>query len=58
MKIKVFASDKDPRSVGDDLTNQIEKWQSTLTSQIEIVSVHSNSNGYGWMVVLTYKIIA
>lgn len=53
-KIKVFASSKNPESVGDDLTCQIEKWQESLSSPIEIVNVHSNSNGYGWMIVLTY----
>ena len=54
-KIKVFASDKNPSGVGDDLTEQIEKWQGTLPNKIEIVNVHSNSNGYCWMVVLTYR---
>ena len=52
--IKVFASGKDPHLAADDLTSQIEKWQESLPTPIEIVNVHSNSNGYGWMIVLTY----
>lgn len=57
-KIKIFASDKNPINVGEDLTEKIEKWQSSLSNQIEIVNVHSNSNGYGWMIVITYRLIS
>lgn len=57
-KIKIFASDKNPVNVCDDLTGQIEKWQTTLPNQIEIVNVHSNSNDYGWMIVITYRVVS
>lgn len=53
--IKVFTSGCGPKEAGDDLTNQFETWFDALAN-IEVTSTHSNSNKYGWMLVVTYKI--
>lgn len=56
--IKVFTTDKGPAYAGDHLTLEFEKWYKTLDSQkIEILNIHSNSNKFGWMMIIHYKLI-
>lgn len=55
-KIKVFITknltDKNDAEI---LNTQIEEWEKGFTGGVEIVNVHSNSNKFGWMIVITYK---
>jgi len=53
--IKVFTTSSSPDRAGNDLTNQYDAWLSNLGYKIEIISIHSNSNKYGWMLVIQYK---
>lgn len=53
--IKVFTTSASPDRAGNDLTNQYDAWLSNLGYKIEIISIHSNSNKYGWMLVIQYK---
>jgi len=52
--IKIFTSNKEPKDAGDDLTSQFETWQKSM-SNIEIIQIHSNSNSYGWMIIIHYN---
>ena len=56
--IKVFTTDKSPYSAGNDLTSQFENWQKTfdMGKPIKIISVHTNSNKYGWMLTVVYEL--
>jgi hypothetical protein len=58
--IKVFSSNKHPEDnqVGEDLTTMITRWINSKQNQIEIQNIHTNSNKYGWMIVIHYKIIS
>lgn len=51
--IQVFTTDEGADSAGNDLTNQYNTW--SKNKNIEIVSIHSNSNNYGWMLIIHYK---
>ena len=42
---------------GDKLTNAFNEWQKALEYEIEIKAIHSNSNKFGWMLVIHYMII-
>ena len=55
--IKVFTSDENPdnNSAGNDFTQMIDKWLSTQSSSTKITNIHSNSNQYGWMIVIQYE---
>lgn len=53
-RIKVFTCNEEPSTCGDTLTSMCDKWIESHTRGIEIVSVHSNSNKYGWMLVVTF----
>lgn len=54
--IKVFTTEKGPNYAGEDLTNQFDSWLAEgFENKIEIISMHSNSNKYGWMLVINYK---
>lgn len=61
-KIKAFTTAKYPKGMaskeekdaGDDLTQQIDKWLQD-TGAI-ILHTDSNSNRYGWMIVITYQL--
>lgn len=56
--IKVFTSNKDPNAAGDDFTDQFKSWKKEFSpNTIEILNIHSNSNKYGWMMIIHYKII-
>lgn len=53
--IKVFTTDKSARLAGDDLTTQFNDWVKKIgPDKIEIVSTNSNSNKFGWMLVVEY----
>lgn len=55
--LKVFTSDENPgnNEAGDDFTKIIDKWLSTMPSATRITNIHSNSNQYGWMIVIQYE---
>jgi hypothetical protein len=53
--IKVFTTGKDPGSAGDELTRQFEEWKNSFAREIEVLSINSNSNKYGWMLIVNYK---
>lgn len=55
--IKVFTSDENPddNRAGDGFTQMIDKWLSTQPSSIKITNIHTNSNEYGWMIVIQYE---
>lgn len=55
--IKVFTTNAEPSSnlAGQKLTDLFDTWKSNLGYEIEIISIHSNSNKYGWMLVIQYK---
>lgn len=55
--IKVFTSDCDPDTAGNDLTKQFETWTGNSPRPIEITNIHSNSNKFGWMLVIQYKYV-
>jgi hypothetical protein len=55
-KIKVFTSGTEPKQAGNELTKMCNDWIDGLDSPIEIISTHSNSNKWGWMLVVTYKV--
>jgi hypothetical protein len=54
--IKVFTTDNEPNNnkAGDDLTSQFNSWIAS-NEPIEIISIHTNSNSYGWMLTILYK---
>lgn len=54
MNIKVFTSNEDAETAGDVLTAQIELWKASYTRGLMINNIHTNSNEYGWMIVITY----
>jgi len=53
--IKVFTTNHDAKDAGDELTLMFENWKSTLEKEIVIQNIHSTSNNYGWMLVITYR---
>lgn len=56
--IKVFTTGKNPEDAGNYLTNKFEEWLKTFEpNTIEIINLHSNSNKFGWMLTVHYKII-
>jgi len=56
--IKIFTTNNPPQFAGDDLEKQFKKWKKKFESNtIEILNIHSNSNSYGWMMIVHYKII-
>jgi len=54
-RIKVFTCGDEPNICGETLTNMCDKWIGSHTRGIEVISVHSNSNNYGWMLVVMYQ---
>lgn len=52
--IKVFTSGEIPLKAGDVFTNMISEWEKSLGSSIEMKSIHTNSNKFGWMIVIHY----
>lgn len=55
--IKVFTTEHSPKTAGDDLTDKFKEWQKTFEPNIiEIVNMHTNSNKFGWMLTIHYKI--
>lgn len=52
--VKVFTTGSDPSVAGDELTQMIQKWIQQLAHVPNIVNIHSNSNKYGWMVIVQY----
>jgi hypothetical protein len=57
--IKVFTSDMNPEDnkAGMDFTQQIDKWLgSYAANRPNIINIHTNSNQYGWMIVIQYDL--
>lgn len=54
--VKVFTTGSGPGSADDKLNNAFTKWRETQPSSLKVLSVHSNSNQYGWMLVVHYEI--
>jgi hypothetical protein len=57
--IKVFTSDENPgdNHAGLDFTQQIDKWLSSYAAnRPQIINIHTNSNQYGWMIVIQYDL--
>jgi hypothetical protein len=56
--IKVFTSDENPgnNEAGLDFTQQIDKWINSVAIKPKILNIHSNSNQYGWMIVIQYEL--
>lgn len=52
-KVKVFTSGKDPKDAGLDLTEQCDKFLESDSSN-RLISIHTNSNKYGWMLTIVY----
>jgi hypothetical protein len=56
--IKIFTTDDPPSFAGDNLQKQFNSWNKGFEpNTIEILNIHSNSNSYGWMMIVHYKII-
>ena len=55
MQVKVFTTGNSANAAGETLTNMIEEWRKSFERGIDIIAIHSNSNKFGWMVVITYK---
>ena len=55
--IKVFTSNVSPdgNAAGDSFTQMIDKWLSTQPTSTKITNIHSNSNEYGWMIIIQYE---
>jgi len=53
--IKVFTTGVGPLTAGDALTKEYNDWVQTLVKKIEIISIHTSSNKYGWMLTVLYK---
>ena len=55
--IKIFTTGKNPEDAGNDLTNKFQDWFKTFEpNSIEIINFHTNSNKFGWMLTVHYKI--
>lgn len=55
--IKVFTTGANSENAGSKLTSECEEWVKTFKpNTIEIITIHSNSNKFGWMLVIHYKI--
>lgn len=56
--IVVFTSSVDPVNAGHELTNQFHEWLKgwPKTVKVDVLDIHSNSNKYGWMLVVKYKL--
>lgn len=57
--IKVFTTNVSAGSnlAGEKLTEQFNKWVESRKQEkmrVDIVSMHSNSNKFGWMLVIQY----
>lgn len=53
--IKVFTTNANPDSAGDVLTETISTWLKQ-NGRINIKQIHTNSNKYGWMIIIHYEI--
>jgi len=56
--IKVFTSGASPELCGRELTQMYESWVAKFApNTIRIINIHTNSNKWGWMLVVHYKIV-
>jgi len=53
--IKVFTTGDGAGKAGGNLNNQYAEWYDELDNAIEIKTISSNSNKYGWMMIIHYK---
>ncbi len=54
IKVKVFTSGLDPDVAGDNLTIRCNKFLEEVKGHL--VGIHSNSNEFGWMLVISYEV--
>lgn len=54
--VKVFTTGAGANEAGNDLTAQFERWGKSFDEKTQVVikTTHSNSNRYGWMLVVEY----
>lgn len=56
--IKVFTTSANPEIAGKELNDRFENWvKSFEPNTIEVISFHTNSNKFGWMLAIYYKTI-
>jgi len=53
--VKVFTTGNSPEKAGDVLTEKLKSWIEEFPYGIDILDIHSNSNKFGWMLVIKYK---
>ncbi len=57
--IKIFTTNHSPEFAGDYLQKQFNSWKEEFKpNRIQILNIHSNSNSYGWMLIIHYKVTA
>jgi hypothetical protein len=53
--VKIFSTGANPTFAGEDLNNQLNEWLKTLDYNVDITNIHSNSNKFGWMLIIQYN---
>ena len=53
--IQVFTTGSGPENAGDNLTGQFNEWYKHV-GKVTIISAHTNSNKFGWMLTIHYKL--
>lgn len=53
--IKVFTTDRSPDTAGNHLTEQFTDWRNNFTRGIEVISMHTTCNKFGFMLTINYK---
>jgi hypothetical protein len=56
--IKVFTTNEDAIKAGDLFNRLYTEWYDDLDNAIEIITISSNSNKNGWMMIIHYKEIS
>jgi hypothetical protein len=57
--IKVFTTEQSSKNAGEILTKQYEDWVAIKNQEkmeVDVMSIHSNSNKFGWMLVVHYTL--
>lgn len=52
--VKVFCSSEFPCLAEGDLQKKIDSWIAE-NPYVKIINIHTNSNKYGWMIVIQYE---
>jgi len=53
--IQVFTTNTPASRAGPELTTQFSEWKKSFERGINIISIHTNSNQYGWMLTVLYE---